>query len=102
MLPIVKKLVECTPEEVDKICSNNLWDLQRIMSFCKKKCANCEYPLSALEEHFSSIYAGGEICDACHTMESSVGARAWFRICHTQFLDEQKAKKRMMDRNNYL
>lgn len=102
MLPTKKLLTECTPEEIDRICSQNLWELQRIMSFCKKKCANCEYPLSALEENFSSIHAGGEICDACHTMESSVSARTYFRIEHQAWLDDQRAKKKIMDRNNYL
>lgn len=102
MLPIIKPLSECTAEEVDKICSANLYDLQRILSFCRKECANCEYPLSALEEHFSSIYAGGEICDACHAMESAVNARAYFRLLHTAFLDDQRAKKKIIDKNNYL
>lgn len=101
MLPIVKKLTECTEEEIDKICSDNLWDLQRIMSFCKKKCANCEYPLSALEENFSSIHAGSEICAACHAMESSVSVRQYFRIEHQAWLDSQRAKKKILDSNNY-
>lgn len=101
MLPVRKLLSECTKEEIDRICSDNLYDLQRILSFCKKKCANCEYPLSALEEHFSSISAGGEICDACHAMESSVNARQWFRIAHTAWLDDQRAKKKIISKNDY-
>jgi hypothetical protein len=102
MFTEIRKLPECTPAEIEEICSINLYTLQRLFSFCKKNCANCEYPLSALEENFSSISAGGEICQACHAMESSVNARSWFRIAHTAWLDEQRAKKKIIDKNNYL
>lgn len=98
----VRTLSECTEEEIRDMCIENLWILQRLLGACIRKCANCEYPLSALVENFYSTYAKGAVCELCHAVEASCSSRKFFTLAHEEWEADQKAKKRMMDRNNYL
>lgn len=86
------------------VCKENCETYDRLKKVCLRKCANkeCEYPLSALVEHFYSVEFEGKICDLCHTVEDSVRQQPGLREAHDVWKKEQAAKRRMLDSKNYL
>ncbi len=83
------------------VCEDNVHQFQYMFKICVRKCSYCNYPLSALVEHFYSHETNGKVCDLCHTLEDAARQQPGLREAHDQWKADQVQKKKLTDGKNY-
>jgi hypothetical protein len=91
-----------TQQEV-RLTKLNAYLFEAIFKYHKSHCANaeCGYPVDIMDS-FYSHEAAGKICDLCHTLEDAARQQPGLRAAQEEWKQSQAAKRKILDRNNYL
>lgn len=85
-----------TSEDVE-VCTTNCMSYDKDFRSCRKRCAQCRFPLSSRETH-NILAEIGEVCQLCHAMHWAVKNQPGLQAAHDEYVKDQARKKKIVNK----